>query len=167
MADYREAFVGIDVAKLRNAVAIAEAGREGEVRFFGEVDASAVNMRRVIVRIASRFNRVHFCYEAGPTGYGLYRLIRSLGHECTVVAPSLIPRKPGDRVKTNRRDAVSLARLMRAGELTAVWVPDEGHEAMRDLVRDCVESTEPLDGPLQEAGCVRQTNDGGLHRYRP
>ena len=55
---------------------------------------------------------------------------------------------------------------MRAGELTAVWVPDEGHEAMRDLVRDCVESTEPLDGPLQEAGCVRQTNDGGLHRYR-
>jgi transposase len=72
-------------------------------------------MRRVIVRIANRFDRVHFCYEAGPTGYGLYRLIRSLGPECTVVAPSLIPRKPGDRVKTNRRDAVSLARLLRAG----------------------------------------------------
>lgn len=87
-------------------------GREGGVRFFGEVDASAVNMGRVIVRIASPFNRVH-CYEAGPTGYGLYRLIRSLGHECTVVAPSLILRKqPGDRVKTNRRDAVSFARLL-------------------------------------------------------
>jgi transposase len=135
VADYREAFVGIDVAKLRNAIAIADAGREGEVRFFGEVDASATNMRRVLGRIANRFDRVHFCYEAGPTGYGLYRLIRSLGHQCTVVAPSLIPRKPGDRVKTNRRDAVSLARLLRAGELTAVWVPDEGHEAMRDLVR--------------------------------
>jgi transposase len=71
----------------------------------------------------------------GPTGYGLYRQVIGLGHECTVVAPSLIPRKAGDRVKTNRRDAVQLARLLRAGELTAVWVPDEGHEAMRDLVR--------------------------------
>lgn len=68
MADYREAFVGIDVAKRRNAIAIAEAGREGEVRFFGEVDASATNMGRLIARIANRFDRVHFCYEAGPTG---------------------------------------------------------------------------------------------------
>ncbi|MER9965020.1 IS110 family transposase [Mesorhizobium sp. M0045] len=135
VADYREAFVGIDVAKLRNAIAIADAGREGDVRFFGEVDTSDTSMRRVIQRIAAKFDRVHFCYEAGPTGYGLYRLIRSFGHECTVVAPSLIPRKPGDRVKTNRRDALSLSRLLRAGELTAVWVPDEGHEAMRDLVR--------------------------------
>jgi transposase len=78
---------------------------------------------------------LHFCYEAGPTGYGLYRQILALGHVCTVVAPSLIPRRPGDRVKTNRRDAQTLARLLRAGELTAVWVPDETHEAVRDLVR--------------------------------
>lgn len=144
MADYREAFVGIDVAKLRNAIAIADAGREGEVRFFGEVDASDTSMRRVVQRIAAKFDPVHFCYEAGPTGYGLYRLIRSFGHECTVVAPSLIPRKPGDRVKTNRRDAVSLARLLRAGELTAVWVPDECHEAMRDLVRARAAAVETL-----------------------
>ncbi|MCA0029139.1 MULTISPECIES: IS110 family transposase [unclassified Mesorhizobium] len=144
VADYREAFVGIDVAKLRNAIAIAEAGREGEVRFFGEVDASDTSMRRVIQRIAAKFDRIHLCYEAGPTGYGLYRLIRSLGHECTVVAPSLIPRKPGDRVKTNRRDALSLARLLRAGELTAVWVPDEDHEAMRDLVRARAAAVETL-----------------------
>ncbi|RWK79843.1 MAG: IS110 family transposase [Mesorhizobium sp.] len=144
VADYREAFVGIDVAKLKNAIAIAEAGREGEVRFFGEVDASATSMRRIIGRIASRFDYVHFCYEAGPTGYGLYRLIRSLGHECTVVAPSSIPRKPGDRVKTNRRDAISLARLLRAGELTAVWVPDEGHESIRDLVRARAGAVETL-----------------------
>ena len=144
MADYREAFVGIDVAKLRNAIAIADAGREGEVRFFGEVDASDTSMRRVIQRIKAKFDQVHFCYEAGPTGYGLYRLIRSLGHECIVVAPSLIPRKPGDRVKTNRRDAISLARLLRAGELTAVWVPDESHEAMRDLVRARAAAVETL-----------------------
>jgi transposase len=144
VADYREAFVGIDVAKLRNAIAIADSGREGEVRFFGEVDALNTSMRRVIQRIATKFDRVHFCYEAGPTGYGLYRLIRSLGHECMVVAPSLIPRKPGDRVKTNRRDALALARLLRAGELTAVWVPDEGHEAMRDLVRSRAAAVETL-----------------------
>jgi transposase len=77
----------------------------------------------------------HFCYEAGPTGYELYRQIIGLGHRCEVVAPSLILRRPGDRVKTNRRNAVSLARLHRAGELTSVWVPDETHEAVRDLVR--------------------------------
>ena len=100
-------------------------------------------MRRVIQRIAGKFDRVHFCYEAGPTG-GLYRLIHSLAHKCTVVAPSLIPRKPGDRVKTNRRDSVSLARLLRAGELTAVWVPDEGHESMRDLVRARAAAVEML-----------------------
>ncbi|WP_287367625.1 IS110 family transposase [Mesorhizobium sp.] len=152
VADYREAFVGIDVAKQRNAVAIAEAGREGEVRFIGEVDASDTSMHRVIQRIAAKFDRIHLCYEAGPTGYGLYRLIRSLGHECTVVAPSLIPRKPGDRVKTNRRDALSLARLLRAGELTAVWVPDEDHEAMRDLVRARAAAVETLRVHRQQVG---------------
>ena len=83
----------------------------------------------------SEARRLTFCYEAGPTGYGLYRQIKSLGHDCMVVAPSLIPKKPGDRVKTNRRDALSLAKLLRAGELTAVWVPDPHHEAMRDLTR--------------------------------
>lgn len=98
VANYREAFVGIDVAKLKNAIAAAETGREGEVRFWGEgeVDASDTSMRRIIQRIAANFDRVHFCYEAGPTGHGLHRLIQSLGHECLVVAPSLIPRKPGD-----------------------------------------------------------------------
>jgi len=94
MADYREAFVGIDVAKLKNAIAVAESGRDGEVRYFGEVDASDGSMHRIIQRIAAKFDHVHFCYEAGPTGYGLYRLIQSLGHKCMVVAPSLIPRKP-------------------------------------------------------------------------
>jgi transposase len=120
MAEAREAFVGIDAAKLRNAVAVADAGRDGEVRFLGEVDASPEGMRRLAARLAAKYDRLHFCYEAGPTGYGLHRLLTGLGHRCTVVAPSLIPRKPGDRVKTNRRDALTLARLLRAGELTPV-----------------------------------------------
>lgn len=135
MENYTGVFVGIDAAKSRNAIAIADNERGGEVRYLGEVDASPDSMRRVIQRIVDKHGGAHFCYEAGPTGYGLYRLIRSMGHPCEVVAPSLIPRKPGDRIKTNRRDAVGLAKLLRAGELTPVWVPDEGHEAMRDLVR--------------------------------
>jgi transposase len=132
---HTEIFVGIDVAKSRNAIAIADGERGGEVRFLGEVDAAPEAMRRVVQRIAAKHERAHFCYEAGPTGYGLYRLITSMGHPCAVVAPSLIPRRAGYRFKTNRRDAVGLAKLLRAGELTPVWVPDESHEAMRDLVR--------------------------------
>jgi transposase len=131
----KEAFVGIDAAKLRNAVAIADAGRDGEVRFYGEVDASPDSMRRLAARLAGRYQRLNFCYEAGPTGYGLHRLLIELGHSCVVVAPSLVPRKPGDRIKTNRRDALTLARLLRAGELTPVRIPDTAHEAMRGLVR--------------------------------
>ena len=135
MVDHSEVFVGLDTSKLRNAVAIAEGGRRGEVRYFGEIDNSAEAVRRLVKKLSSKHDRLTFCYEAGPTGYGLYRLIRGLGHECLVAAPSLIPKKPGDRVKTNKRDAKALAKLLRAGELTAVWVPDERHEAMRDLTR--------------------------------
>lgn len=144
MEQSAEVFVGIDVAKARNAIAVADSERGGEVRYLGEVDASEASMCRVIRRLAAKHERVHFCYEAGPTGYGLYRLITSLGFPCMVVAPSLIPRKPGDRVKTNRRDAIGLAKLLRAGELTAVWVPDEGHKAMRDLVRARAAAVETL-----------------------
>jgi len=135
MLEDSEAFIGIDAAKSRNAIAIAEAGREGEIRYLGEVEATPQSMRKVVARLAAKYQRLHFCYEAGPTGYGLYRQLTALGHDCIVVAPSLIPRKPGVRVKTNRRDAIALARLLRAGELTDVWVPDEPHEALRDLVR--------------------------------
>ena len=86
-------------------------------------------------RLVRPGRRLSFCYEAGPCGYGLHRLLTGLGHDCAVIAPSLIPVKAGDRVKTDRRDALMLAKLHRAGELTAVWVPDVAHEAMRDLVR--------------------------------
>jgi transposase len=135
MGEHTEIFVGIDVAKLRNAVTIADPGRDDDVWYFGEVDASEDSMRRLIKKPAAKHERLHFCYEAGPTGYGLHRLITEMGHACIVVAPSLIPKKPGDRIKTNRRDAISLARLLRAGELTAVWVPDTAHEAIRNLSR--------------------------------
>jgi transposase len=103
------------VHKATVAVAIAEGGRTGEVRRLGR--------------------RLNFCYEAGPCGYGLHRFLIERGHECTIVEPSLIPVRAGDRVKTDRRDALMLAKLHRAGELTPVWVPDGAHEAMRDLVR--------------------------------
>jgi transposase len=133
--DYSEVFVGLDVSKRRNAVALAERGDRGEVRYFGEIDNTPAATRQLVMKLAKRYRRLQFCYEAGPTGYGLYRQLRTLGQDCIVVAPSLIPRKAGDRTKTNKRDATSLARLHRAGELTAVWVPDEAHEALRDLVR--------------------------------
>ena len=109
---------------MRNAVAIAEGGRCGEVRFLGEFPATEAAVRKLVAKLAEKYRHLTFCYEAGPTGYWLNRLIKSLGHECLVVAPSLTPKKPGDRVKTNRRDAVGLAKLLRADELTAVWVPD-------------------------------------------
>ena len=135
MKEYSEAFIGFDTAKKKHAVAIADVGREGEIRYLGEIDSSPLTIERMIRKLAGRYEKLHFCYEAGPTGYGLYRQVRGLGHHCTIVAPSLIPKKSGERVKTNRRDAVSLARLFRAGELTSVWVPDAIHEAIRDLVR--------------------------------
>ena len=135
MVNHSEAFVAFDTSKLRNSVAIADAGRSGEVRFFGEIDNTPAATENLVRKLAAKYSRLTFCYEAGPTGYGLYRQLMARGHDCVVAAPSLIPKKPGDRVKTNRRDALNLARLLRAGELTAVWVPDERHEAMRDLVR--------------------------------
>ena len=149
MTHHREAFVAFDTAKLRNAVAVADAGRNGEIRYLGEIDNTEAATRKLVAQLAGKYDRLIFCYEAGPTGYGLHRLIKSLGHDCIVVAPSLIPSKPGDRVKTNRRDALNLAKLLRAGELTAVWVPDARHEAMRDLVR-------ARDAAAKDYKCKRQ-----------
>src|SRR5208283_2880901 len=130
-----EIFVGLDTSKQKISVAIAGTGRSGEVRFFGDIDSTPTMVERMVKKLAERHHKPSFCYEAGPTGYELHRQITALGHECIVVAPSLIPQRPGERVKTNRRDAVSLAKLHRAGELTAVWVPDPAHEAVRELVR--------------------------------
>jgi len=137
MNDDSAIFIGLDTSKLKISVAIAAGGRTGEVRFFGDISSEPASVASMVNKLAKRGAKLHFCYEAGPTGYGLYRQIVGLGHDCVVVAPSLVPKRAGDRVKTNRRDALSLARLHRADELTPVWVPDEGHEAIRDLVRAC------------------------------
>jgi transposase len=133
--DHSVAYVALDTSKLKNAVAIAEGGRGGEIRYLGEIENTPAATAKLVRKLSKKHARLAFCYEAGPTGYGLYRQLTSLGHECVVVAPSLIPRKPGDRVKTNRLDALSLAKQLRAGDLTAVWVPDAHHEAVRDLSR--------------------------------
>jgi len=135
MAEYSGAYVAFDVAKTKHAVAVAEGGRGGEIRYLGEIGSAPASVARTIGKLAARYGQLRVCYEAGPTGYGLYRQIRELSHDCMVVAPALIPQRRGERVKTNRRDAVTLARLHRAGELTGVWVPDAKHEAIRDLVR--------------------------------
>jgi len=161
MSDHREAYVAFDTSKLRNAVAIADAGRAGEVRFLGEIENTEAAVAKLVRKLAAKYGRLTFCYEAGPTGYGLYRQIKGLGHACMVVAPSLIPRKPGERVKTNRRDALSLVKQLRAGDLTAVWVPDARHEAMRDLTRTRETAVEDLRRKRQQVSAflLRQ----GLH----
>jgi len=128
----RTRFVGLDVHAETIAVAVAESG--GELRFVGKYPNRPEAVRKLVARLGGPKN-LRACYEAGPTGYVLYWQLTQMGVECQVVAPSLIPERAGDRVKTDRRDAEKLARCHRAGELTAVWVPDETHEALRDLVR--------------------------------
>ena len=161
MGNHSEAFVAFDTSKLRNAVAIADSGRAGEVRFLGEIDNTGAATAKLVRKLTAKYERLTFCYEAGPTGYGLHRQITELGHECMVVAPSLIPKKPGDRVKTNRRDALSLAKSLRAGDLTAVWVPDERHEAMRDLSRARGAAVEDLRSKRQQVSSFLLRH--GLH----
>ncbi len=130
------AYIGLDVHKETIAVAVATAGR-GVPAYEGEIANRPNAVVRLVERLSGDFDGevLEFCYEAGPCGYGLYRQLIELGHDCQVVAPSRIPKEPGDRVKTDRRDAQKLSRLLRSGDLTAVWVPDEEQEAMRDLTR--------------------------------
>ena len=128
-------FVGLDIHKERISIAVAESGRSGAVNYVGEIANDPGAISKLCDRLRRSGKPLVFCYEAGPCGYGVHRQLTRLGHRCDVVAPSLIPMKSGDRVKTNRRDATMLARLHRAGELTPVWVPDADHEAMRDLIR--------------------------------
>jgi transposase len=125
-------FVGLDVHKERTVVAFCDdSGRAVE---YGSI-ATTQDAIGKLARKLGRERRLKVCYEAGPCGYGIQRWLTALEHDCVVVAPSLIPRRSGERVKTDRRDAVKLAHLLRAGELTSVWVPDAAHEAMRDLIR--------------------------------
>ena len=127
-------FVGLDDSKHSIDVAVASEGRDGEVRAYGTIPNTPEAVRKLVRRLG-RPKDLCFVYEAGPCGYGLHRELLALGANCMVAAPSKTPRRSGDRIKTDRRDALALARLHRAGELHPVWVPDEETEAMRDLTR--------------------------------
>lgn len=126
-------FVGLDVHAATIAVAVAEGSRNGEVRSLGIIPNEPAAVRKLVQKLGKKGLRT--CYEAGPTGFALYWQLAELGVPCDVIAPTLVPRKAGDKIKTDRRDALKLARCFRAGDLTPVWIPDQAHEALRDLVR--------------------------------
>jgi transposase len=128
-------YVGLDVHKDTTVIAVAEAGRTGEVRLYGTISSDLGALEKVLRKLGGEGITLHVVYEAGPTGYVLYRRLQQLGIDCIVVAPTKTPQPKGQRQKTDRRDAEQLARLHRAGELTAIHVPDAVDESVRDLTR--------------------------------
>jgi transposase len=158
-------YVGLDVHKDTIVIAVAEAGKRNEVREYGKIANTPAALKTLSARLVRNAGELRFCYEAGPCGYGIQRQLTAAGYECVVVAPSLIPRRPGDRIKTDRRDAIHLARLHRAGELTAVWVPDQTHEAIRDLVRARLAAVRTLRQARQQLSGFLLRH--GRHYHRP
>ena len=129
-------FVGMDVHKDTIVVAVTATGEVGKAIPYGTLSNTAAALEKLVKRLhQAGCGPLKFCYEAGPCGYGVHRTLAKMGEDCMVVAPSMIPRKAGDRQKNDKRDAASLAVLHRGGLLTAVWVPDAAHEAIRDLIR--------------------------------
>lgn len=153
-------WIGLDTDKKYIDVALADVLPGGDVRYWGKIENTAAALDRVVRRLQKGGRHLLVCYEAGPCGYGIYRQLNGkAGVTCQVVAPSMVPRRPGVRVKTNRRDALSLAKLLRAEELTAVWVPDVAHEAIRDLIR-------ARGAAIRDAVRCRQRIGGFLLRQR-
>ncbi|WP_159587541.1 IS110 family transposase [Chelativorans xinjiangense] len=128
-------YIGLDVHRDTISIAVADEARNREIRFFGTVANDGEALHKALTSIGKDGATLKVCYESGPCGFVIHRFLTKLGIDCVVISPSSMPRRPNDRVKTDRRDAQTLARLLRAGELTAVWVPDEAHEAIRDVVR--------------------------------
>lgn len=145
-------YVGLDVSKAKIAVAIADEGRDAP-RFWGSIPHTKEAIRKLMQKLSGKEEvTLEVCYEAGPTGYALYRWLLEMNISCAIVAPSLIPKRPGDRVKTDKRDALRLAQLFRAGELTSVYVPTPEDEALRDLVRAREDAKEDLARHKQRLG---------------
>ncbi len=156
----RTRFVGLNVHKAIIAVAVAEAGSPPES--WGNIANDPTALCKLVRQLGRPGIRLVAGYEAGPTGFATYRHLTGLGVECQVVAPSLVPRRAGDRVKTDRRDALMLARLLRSGDLTPIWIPDEADEALRNPVRaradaqvDLIRARHRHDPRLGGAGCGR------------
>ncbi|MBU5445205.1 IS110 family transposase [Paenibacillus sp. MSJ-34] len=145
-------YVGLDVSKAKIAVAIADEGRQ-EARFWGVIEHTEEAVRKLMQKLRPSEDVVlEVCYESGPTGNVLYRWLLAMNIACTIVAPSLVPQRAGDRVKTDRRDALRLAQLFRAGELTSVYVPSPEDEALRDLVRAREDAKEDMNRHKQRLG---------------
>ena len=128
-------YVGLDVHKKTTEVAIATGRSNGKVRTYGKIDSTLDALNKLIKKLQVDDKQLRFVYEAGPCGYQIYRHLDAKGIHCSVVAPSMIPRRSGDRIKTDRRDAIKLVRLFRAGELTSIYMPAPENEAIRDLIR--------------------------------
>ena len=158
-------YVGLDVHKDTIAIALAASDQRGEVRAYGKIANTPAALKVVAAKLARGGSDLRFCYEAGPCFYGIQRQLAACGQGCAVVAPSLIPRRPGDRIKTDQRDAINLAKLHRAGELTAVWVPDQTHEAIRDLVRARLAAVRTLRQARQQLSGLMLRH--GHHYHRP
>jgi transposase len=131
----RSMFVGMDVHKESIDISLAEEGRDGEVRHYGKIAGDLEALAKVVKALRAPTRRLRFVYEAGPCGFGIHRYLTTEGEECVVVNPSSMPKRSGDRIKTDRRDGDALARLHRAGELTAIYIPSADDEALRDLFR--------------------------------
>lgn len=139
-------YIGLDVHKDSITLAIAQNGRQGEIRLYGTITNDLHALEKVLAKLRKAHPKTHleFCYEAGPCGFGIARRLKQLRVPCLVVAPSLIPKKPGSPFKTDKRDARSLARLLRAGDLTAVYIPEPTDEAIRDLCRARTDAVDDL-----------------------